>query len=253
MRLSSAQGRPSSRSPSEVALRRSQAARPAESVLATTSGWQPSVSQPFFGRPLPGEAVAALLEAFVEGRAAGESRELDFMPWGGAYNRRRPEETAFVHRDERFPAQARRDGARRRPSRSRAAAHRAVTRSWASVHAWGSGRAFQNYADPDLEHWAPPTTAPTTPGWFASRRPRRVRPLPVPAVTTANRLRSACPRQQGGHPPADRRGRHGRRQFSCSATHLGEWRARSCPTGRRFERVDEVAIFRLPDGRIAET
>jgi len=83
--------------------------------LATTSGWQPSVSQPFFGRPLPGEAVAALLEAFVEGRAAGESRELDFMPWGGAYNRRRPEETAFVHRDERFPAQARRDGARRRP------------------------------------------------------------------------------------------------------------------------------------------
>ena len=51
----------------------------------------------------------------MEGRAAGESRELDFMPWGGAYNRRRPEETAFVHRDERFPAQARRDGARRRP------------------------------------------------------------------------------------------------------------------------------------------
>jgi hypothetical protein len=40
------------------------------------------------------------------------------------------------------------------PSRSRAAAHRAVTRSWASVHAWGSGRAFQNYADPYLEHWA---------------------------------------------------------------------------------------------------
>ena len=40
------------------------------------------------------------------------------------------------------------------PSRSRAAAHRAVTRSWASVHAWGSGRAFQNFADPDLEHWA---------------------------------------------------------------------------------------------------
>jgi hypothetical protein len=40
------------------------------------------------------------------------------------------------------------------PSRSKAAAHRAVTRSWASVHACGSGRAFQNFADPDLEHWA---------------------------------------------------------------------------------------------------
>ena len=40
-------------------------------------------------------------------------------------------------------------------------------------------------------------------------------------------------------------------RFTCSATHLGEWRGHA-PTGRRFERVDEVAIFRLPDGRIAE-
>jgi hypothetical protein len=28
------------------------------------------------------------------------------------------------------------------------------TRSWASVHPWGSGQVFQNFADPDLEHWA---------------------------------------------------------------------------------------------------
>jgi FAD/FMN-containing dehydrogenase len=35
-----------------------------------------------------------------------------------------------------------------------AAAHQAATRSWASVHAWGSGRVFQNFADPELEHWA---------------------------------------------------------------------------------------------------
>jgi berberine-like enzyme len=40
------------------------------------------------------------------------------------------------------------------PSEARAAAHQAATRSWASVHAWGSGRVFQNFADPDLEHWA---------------------------------------------------------------------------------------------------
>ena len=38
-------------------------------------------------------------------------------------------------------------------------------------------------------------------------------------------------------------------RFSCSATHLGEWRGHA-PTGRRFERVDEVAIFRLRDGKI---
>jgi predicted SnoaL-like aldol condensation-catalyzing enzyme len=40
-------------------------------------------------------------------------------------------------------------------------------------------------------------------------------------------------------------------RFRCAATHLGEWRGRS-PTGRRFERVDEVYFFRVVDGRIAE-
>jgi predicted ester cyclase len=38
-------------------------------------------------------------------------------------------------------------------------------------------------------------------------------------------------------------------RFSCSATHLGEWLGHP-PTGRRFERVDEVSIFRFRDGRI---
>jgi predicted ester cyclase len=38
-------------------------------------------------------------------------------------------------------------------------------------------------------------------------------------------------------------------RFTCSATHLGEWLGHA-PTGRRFERVDEVSIFRLRDGRI---
>jgi predicted ester cyclase len=38
-------------------------------------------------------------------------------------------------------------------------------------------------------------------------------------------------------------------RFRCSATHLGEWLGHA-PTGRRFERVDEVSIFRFRDGRI---
>jgi predicted ester cyclase len=38
-------------------------------------------------------------------------------------------------------------------------------------------------------------------------------------------------------------------RFTCSATHLGAWLGHP-PTGRRFERVDEVAIFRFRDGRI---
>lgn len=40
-------------------------------------------------------------------------------------------------------------------------------------------------------------------------------------------------------------------RFRCSATNLGPWRGQP-PTGRRFERVDEVYILRVVDGRIIE-
>jgi predicted ester cyclase len=41
-------------------------------------------------------------------------------------------------------------------------------------------------------------------------------------------------------------------RFTCSGTHLGDWLGYG-PTGRRFEAVDEVGIYRLHDGRIVET
>jgi len=39
-------------------------------------------------------------------------------------------------------------------------------------------------------------------------------------------------------------------RFRCSGTHLGEWRGHA-PTGRRFERIDEVYFFEIRDGRVA--
>jgi aminoglycoside 6'-N-acetyltransferase len=41
-------------------------------------------------------------------------------------------------------------------------------------------------------------------------------------------------------------------RFTCSGTHLGHWLGHA-PTGRRFEAVDEVGIYRFRDGRIVET
>ena len=41
-------------------------------------------------------------------------------------------------------------------------------------------------------------------------------------------------------------------RFACSATHLGEWLGHA-PTGRRFEAIDEVTIYRFRDGRIVES
>jgi hypothetical protein len=95
-----------------------------------------------------------MLDAFRRERRPGQSRELDFMPWGAAYNRVRSDATAFVHREERFQLK---HAVVVEPDASTAdeeAAHNQVARSWASVHPWGSGRVFQNFADPDLEDWA---------------------------------------------------------------------------------------------------
>ena len=38
-------------------------------------------------------------------------------------------------------------------------------------------------------------------------------------------------------------------RFKCSGTHLGEWLGVPA-TGRRFESVDEIYIFRVQDGRL---
>jgi FAD/FMN-containing dehydrogenase len=104
----------------------------------------------FFRRPLPADAIAALLDRYARDRARGQYRELDFSPWGGAYSRALSGATAFVHRDHLFmlkhavglPSDA--------SVAARHAAHRWVTRSWAAVHRWGSGGVFRNFPDPDL-------------------------------------------------------------------------------------------------------
>ena len=38
--------------------------------------------------------------------------------------------------------------------------------------------------------------------------------------------------------------------FRCSGTHLGEWMGHP-PTGRRFQDVDEIYIFRVTSGKLA--
>jgi FAD/FMN-containing dehydrogenase len=107
----------------------------------------------FFRQPLPGETIAVLVEHLVGGLAGGSSREVSFLPWGGAYNRVPADATAFVHREELFvvqhlvtvsPAAA----------TERDAAHEWLARSWALVHPWGSGGVYPNFPDPDLQDWA---------------------------------------------------------------------------------------------------
>ena len=105
----------------------------------------------FFRVPLPADAIGALVENFFADRVPGEARELDFSPWGGAYNRVPPDATAFPHREELFllkQAVAFEHGA---SDAAQQAGRDWLRRSWGLVHPWGSGGVYPNFPDPDLD------------------------------------------------------------------------------------------------------
>jgi FAD/FMN-containing dehydrogenase len=85
----------------------------------------------FFRANLPAGAIDALLEDFVVG-------ELDFSPWGGAYNRVAPDATAFPHRRERFVLKLTGD-------------RDWLQRAWTVVQRHGSGGVYPNVPDAELD------------------------------------------------------------------------------------------------------
>lgn len=112
------------------------------------------IKSEFFNRPLLAEVIEAVLENFLKDRVGGQSRELDFSPWGGGYNRISADATAFVHRDNLYWLKHATEVEPAASKDEREAAHDWVTRSWGTVHPWGTGRVFPNFPDPDLEDWA---------------------------------------------------------------------------------------------------
>jgi Berberine and berberine like len=108
----------------------------------------------FFRRPLARETIEALVKNMHQGVARGQSREVTFMPWGGAYNRVAADATAFVHRDELFMIQHLLLINPAGPTTGNGSAQDWLARSWALVHPWGSGGVYPNFPDPDLPDWA---------------------------------------------------------------------------------------------------
>jgi FAD/FMN-containing dehydrogenase len=104
----------------------------------------------FFRRELLPETIAALVDHLAAGRAPGQARELDFTPWGGAYNRLAPEATAFPHRRESFLLKHAVSLGSNASTERHDAARDWLRRSWELVHPWGSGGVFPNFADPAL-------------------------------------------------------------------------------------------------------
>ena len=98
----------------------------------------------FFRELLPREAIDELIGHFEAGRRPGETRELDFSPWGGAYNRVAVDATAFAHRDARFLLK---HAAVLEPGMTPDAW---LDRSWEIVHPWGTGGVYANFPEPGL-------------------------------------------------------------------------------------------------------
>ena len=117
---------------------------------------RPYIKSEFFRAPLPAGAVEALVERFVRGRRTGEARKLDFMPWGGAYNRVPADATAFPHRQELFLLEHSVVVPAGFDAAATEAARAWLSDSWELVHPSGSGGVYANFPDADLpdEHRA---------------------------------------------------------------------------------------------------
>jgi FAD/FMN-containing dehydrogenase len=104
----------------------------------------------FFRRPLPREAIAELVANLARDLPGVESREIAFLPWGGAYNRLPPDAVAFPHRSESFVVQHLVEIGREADTR---AGRAWLVRSWEVLHPSGSGGVYVNFPDPELEDW----------------------------------------------------------------------------------------------------
>jgi FAD/FMN-containing dehydrogenase len=111
-------------------------------------GGHPHCKSEFFREPLAADSIERLLELLAADRRAGESRELDFSPWGGAYLRVPAGATAFPHRDARFLLKP---GAVLAPGTDPGPARDWLTETWETAHPHGTGGAYVNFPDPELE------------------------------------------------------------------------------------------------------
>ena len=103
----------------------------------------------FLAEPLSPAAIEALVAHLDEGDF---HRELDFSPWGGAYNRVAPDAAAFPHRDARCLLK---HAAVIAPGEDPGPARAWIDRAWEITHPHGTGGAYVNFPEDGLDLWAP--------------------------------------------------------------------------------------------------
>ncbi|MEP7054046.1 MAG: FAD-binding protein [Actinomycetota bacterium] len=105
----------------------------------TPNGRAMRLRSEFFEHSMTDGTVTTLV-ALLRDPAATSQRRLTFTAMGGAYNRVAEDATAFAHRRERFLLEHVADPV-----------DPWIDASWATAHAWGSGRVYPNFPDPALD------------------------------------------------------------------------------------------------------
>ena len=111
------------------------------------------VKSEFFAEPIPMAGIEALLDSLVAGWARPQYRELEFVPWAGAFQRVDPAATAFVHRRPAFMIGHHGMVFAAASDAERETVQQWVRRSWQTVHPYASGAVYPNYPDRDLTDW----------------------------------------------------------------------------------------------------
>jgi FAD/FMN-containing dehydrogenase len=118
----------------------------------------------FYREPLPSAVASAVVKAVTTNRSPGQARELAFTPMGGAYNQMSADATAFVHRDELFLLEQTSTSDPREPAATRAVAAQWLSQVRDVLAGYGTGRAYQNFPDPEL--------ADPLPAYYGTNLPR---------------------------------------------------------------------------------
>jgi len=108
--------------------------------------------------------ASAVVKAVTTNRIPGQARELAFTPMGGAYNQMSADATAFVHRDELFLLERTSTSDPGEPAATRAVAARWLSQVRDVLAGYGTGRAYQNFPDPEL--------ADPLPAYYGTNLPR---------------------------------------------------------------------------------
>jgi FAD/FMN-containing dehydrogenase len=110
----------------------------------------------FYREPLPSAVASAVVNTVAAYRIPGQARELAFTPMGGAYNQMPADATAFVHREDLFLLEWTATTDPGKPAATRPVAAQWLSQVRDVLAGYGTGRAYQNFPDPEL---ADPLTA----------------------------------------------------------------------------------------------